>query len=138
MPASVSYLPLYIYMLLWLKSGTQLLTELRTHIRFPPNIEKISCFIFISFLRLSIQSLRMSISFLQSSFIPAIERLICVVFMVLRVSNNFRSEHETPHLFIHAFELLGHYIHVLSIFCSEHKACHSVSHFSSHFLAYSR
>ena len=47
--------------------------------------------------------------------------------------DQFWSEYETPLLFSHVFESLNYYIHGMSIFSSEHRACHLVSHFSSFF-----
>ena len=100
-----------------LRSGTPLLLELRTHLHFAPNIEHLSCFI-------SFHSGDRAPHLYRVHYTPSID--------------HFCSEYQTPHLFIHVFETLGSYIHVFSLFCSEHRACHLDSHFWSLFLAHSR
>ena len=67
----------------------------------------------------------------------AIERLICNAFMFLRMLTT-SGPNMKRHIINSCIEQLGSYIHVLSIFCSEHRACHSVSHFSQSLLAHSR
>ena len=106
-----------------LKSGTPLLLELRTHIHFLP---KLSCFVFIHPCDRIIHPCDRVFHFYD--WAPHLSHISCSP-----CTDHFWSEHETPLLFTHAFESLDYYIHVLSIFCSEHRACHLVSHFSSLF-----
>lgn len=92
----------------------------RTHIHFTPNIEKLSCFIFI-FFNFFIHAIEYFIS--ESSGLIFVTRLW---FSELSTTSWSRTSNATFISFMH-FERLGSYIHVLKyISAPSIEPCHSV------------